>query len=113
MKAITYRAFGAASEVLRVEDLPSPSPAVGEVLIDVAFSGVNPSDVKTRTRGQPGLQGFPWDYITPHSDGSGVICAVFRKALREPQKANSAVPAGPRHNRLRSLRSKRSLCRMG
>jgi len=76
MKAITYRAFGAASEVLRVEDLPSPSPAVGEVLIDVAFSGVNPSDVKTRTRGQPGLQGFPWDYITPHSDGSGVICAV-------------------------------------
>lgn len=76
MKAITYRAFGAASEVLQVEELPTPSPAQGEVLVEVAFTGVNPSDVKTRTRGQPGLQGFPWDYIIPHSDGSGVIAAV-------------------------------------
>lgn len=76
MKAITYRAYGAATEVLQVEDLPVPGPAAGEVLVDVAFSGVNPSDVKTRTRGQPGLQGFPWNYIIPHSDGSGVISAV-------------------------------------
>lgn len=76
MKAITYRAFGAAAEVLQVEDLPRPELSAGEVLVDVAFSGVNPSDVKTRTRGQPGLKGFPWDYITPHSDGSGVISAV-------------------------------------
>ncbi|MEP2717180.1 NADPH:quinone reductase [Pseudophaeobacter sp.] len=76
MKAITYRAFGAAAEVLHLENLPAPEPKTGEVLVDVAFSGVNPSDVKTRTRGQPGLQGFPWDYIIPHSDGSGVISAV-------------------------------------
>ncbi|MEP4036439.1 NADPH:quinone reductase [Pseudophaeobacter sp.] len=76
MKAITYRAFGAASEVLQLEDLPAPQPAAGEVLVEVAFTGVNPSDVKTRTRGQPGLSGFPWDYIIPHSDGSGVISAV-------------------------------------
>ena len=76
MKAITYRAFGAASEVLQLEDLPTPQPTRGEVLVDVAFTGVNPSDVKTRTRGQPGLEGFPWDYIIPHSDGSGVISAV-------------------------------------
>jgi NADPH2:quinone reductase len=76
MKAITYRAFGAASEVLQVEELPIPDPAPGEVRVEVAFSGVNPSDVKTRTRGQPGLQGFPWDYIVPHSDGSGIISAV-------------------------------------
>lgn len=76
MKAITYRAFGAASDVLQIEDLVPPVPQPGEVLVDVVFSGVNPSDVKTRTRGQPGLQGFPWDFIIPHSDGSGVISAV-------------------------------------
>lgn len=76
MKAITYRAFGAASDVLQLEDLAAPQPQPGEVLVDMIFSGVNPSDVKTRTRGQPGLQGFPWDFIIPHSDGSGVISAV-------------------------------------
>ncbi len=76
MKAITYRAFGTASEVLQIEDMASPVPQPGEVLVDVVYSGVNPSDVKTRTRGQPGLQGFPWDFIIPHSDGSGVISAV-------------------------------------
>ena len=76
MKAITYRAFGAASEVLQLEDLPAPQPQAGEVLVDMVFSGVNPSDVKTRTRGQPGLKGFPWELIIPHSDGSGVISAV-------------------------------------
>lgn len=76
MKAITYRAFGAASEVLQVEEIATPTPKPGEVLVDIAFSAVNPSDVKTRTRGQPGLQGFPWDFIVPHSDGSGVISQV-------------------------------------
>ncbi|MCD9150075.1 NADPH:quinone reductase [Pseudophaeobacter flagellatus] len=76
MKAITYRAFGPAAEVLQLEELPAPSPDHGEVLVEVSFTGVNPSDVKTRTRGQPGLTGFPWDYIIPHSDGSGVISAV-------------------------------------
>lgn len=76
MKAITYRAFGAAAQVLQLEEMASPVPKSGEVLVNVAFTGVNPSDVKTRTRGQPGLQGFPWDFIIPHSDGSGVISAV-------------------------------------
>lgn len=76
MKAITYRAFGAASDVLQLEDIAAPTPNPGEVLVDMVFSAVNPSDVKTRTRGQPGLQGFPWDFIIPHSDGSGVISAV-------------------------------------
>lgn len=65
MKTITYRAFGDASVVLQLEDLPAPPPAAGEVLVDVAFSGVNPSDVKTRKHGQPGLQAFPGTTLFP------------------------------------------------
>lgn len=76
MKAVTYRRFGAADDVLQIEEVALPEPRTGEVRVDLAFSGINPSDVKTRTRGQPGLSGFPWDYIIPHSDGSGVITAV-------------------------------------
>lgn len=71
MKAAVYRAKGAAREVLRLEDLPLPVPAAGEVRVRVACSGVNPSDVKTRAR--PGLD-FP--LVVPHSDGAGTIDAV-------------------------------------
>ncbi len=46
MKAVSYTRHGPAAEVLEFGDLPDPSPADGEVLIEVATSGVNPSDVK-------------------------------------------------------------------
>ncbi|CUH54071.1 NADPH:quinone reductase [Shimia marina] len=76
MKAVTWRAFGAAAEVLQVEDLPQPVPASGEVLVKVAFSGVNPSDAKARSGSRPGVTKPPFEVIVPHSDGAGVITAV-------------------------------------
>ncbi|MEX0277565.1 MAG: NADPH:quinone reductase [Ruegeria sp.] len=75
MKAITYRGFGAAADVLELVDLPTPTPAAGEVLVRVCASGINPSDVKLRAGARPGaVMQFP--VITPHSDGAGVIEAV-------------------------------------
>ncbi|MBL4766853.1 MAG: NADPH:quinone reductase [Rhodobacteraceae bacterium] len=74
MKAITYRVFGAACDVLTLEDIASPKPGVGEVLVDLHYSGVNPSDVKSRAGGRVAELAYP--AITPHSDGSGVISAV-------------------------------------
>lgn len=71
MKASWYEKNGAASEVLIVGERPTPSPDAGEVLVRVHASGVNPSDVKSRA-GRP-LAG---SYVTPHSDGAGVIEAV-------------------------------------
>ena len=44
MKASTYRTQGPAADVLRIEELPTPVPAAGEVLVRIAHSGVNPSD---------------------------------------------------------------------
>ncbi len=76
MKAVTYTAFGAAADVLQVQDLPDVSPAPGEVVVDIAFSGVNPSDVKARAGSRPGVTKPPFPVIVPHSDGSGVISAV-------------------------------------
>ncbi|MEX0319433.1 MAG: NADPH:quinone reductase [Ruegeria sp.] len=81
MKAITYRVFGAARDVLQIEDLESPTPGPGEVLIDVAFSGVNPSDVKARAGARPGVTKPPYPVIVPHSDGSGIISAVGEGVL--------------------------------
>lgn len=76
MKAAVYSAFGAASDVLTIKDLPQPDLAPGEVLVRVAFSGANPSDVKARGGTRPGVTKPPFPEVVPHSDGSGVIEAV-------------------------------------
>ena len=76
MRAITYDRFGSAEDVLKLEDLPTPNPADGEVLVRLRTSGVNPSDVKVRAGGRPGVTEPPFPKIVPHSDGAGVIEAV-------------------------------------
>ncbi len=75
MRAITYSKQGEAKDVLRLETLDDIAPQVGEVRVALTFSGVNPSDVKSR-RGRPGQTQLPYDTIIPHSDGAGVIEAV-------------------------------------
>lgn len=71
MKAAWYERNGAAAEVLVVGDLPTPTPATGEVRVQLRTSGVNPSDVKSRMARPLG-----GPRIVPHSDGAGVIDAV-------------------------------------
>ncbi len=75
MKAITYRKFGPASEVLELVDMPDPKPGPGEVLVRVRASGINPSDVKLRGGARPGAA-MQYPVVIPHSDGAGVIEAV-------------------------------------
>ena len=76
MQAISYSTFGPARDVLELTEMQTPSAAPGEVLLRVAYSGVNPSDVKARSGARPGVTKPPFDRIIPHSDGSGVIEAV-------------------------------------
>ena len=51
MKAAVYDRYG-SPDVLRVEDVPTPSPAPGQVLVRVAATSVNLSDWET-LRGSP------------------------------------------------------------
>ena len=74
MKAIAYRQTGPAAEVLQLVDLPVPEPGTGEVRVRVRWSGVNPSDVKSRAGLRTKTLAFP--QIVPHSDGAGEIDAV-------------------------------------
>ncbi len=71
MKTALYTRNGSADAVLELRDKPKSSSQDGEVLVKLAASGVNPSDVKSRA-GRP-LVG---DYVIPHSDGAGIIEAV-------------------------------------
>lgn len=75
MHAISYSDFGDAAKVLKIVEFKSPTPSPDEVVVELKFSGVNPSDVKSRT-GRPGLNKPAFAAIIPHSDGSGIITAV-------------------------------------
>ncbi|HEY4771618.1 MAG TPA: NADPH:quinone reductase [Steroidobacteraceae bacterium] len=74
MRAAFYTQQGAAREVLRIGEQPTPQPGPGEVRVRLRASGVNPSDWKTRRGGFGRRLSAP--LIIPHSDGAGDIDAV-------------------------------------
>jgi NADPH:quinone reductase len=74
MHAIAYTQTGAAADVLKPVDLPKPEPKPGEVRVRLRWSGVNPSDVKSRAGLRTKTLAFA--QVVPHSDGAGEIDAV-------------------------------------
>jgi NADPH:quinone reductase len=81
MKAAWYEKQGAARDVLVVGGMEDPQPSTGEVRIRLAFSGVNPGDVKKREDAF-GI-GMTYPRVIPHSDGSGTVDAVGEGVPRE------------------------------
>lgn len=81
MKAAWYEKQGAARDVLIVGETDDPKPRAGDVRIRVAFSGVNPGDVKKREDAF-GV-GMPYPRVIPHSDGSGTVDAVGEGVARD------------------------------
>jgi NADPH:quinone reductase len=72
MKAILVRQFG-GPEVLKLEEVPTPKPTAGQVLVRVHAAGVNPYDTYMRAGTYAIKPPLPY---TPGSDGGGVIEAV-------------------------------------
>ncbi len=70
-RAAWYEKNGEARDVMVLGALPLNAPGFGEVLVRIATSGVNPSDVKSR-RAKP----LSDSWVVPHSDGAGTIEAV-------------------------------------
>ena len=81
MKAAWYERQGAARDVFIVGQMDDPHPGSGEVRVRVAFSGVNPGDVKKREDAF-GV-GMAYPRVIPHSDGSGTVDAVGDGVSRE------------------------------
>jgi len=75
MRAAYYDKTGPANEVLQLGEVATPTAGPGEVRVKVQWSGVNPSDVKSR-RGRRTTNPVGSVRMIPHSDGAGVIDAV-------------------------------------
>jgi NADPH2:quinone reductase len=69
MKAIRVHQFG-GPEVLRLEQVPTPQPGLGEVLVRMHGIGVNPVETYIRAGRYARLPDLPY---TPGNDGAGVI----------------------------------------
>lgn len=72
MKAIMVHEFG-GPEVLKYEDVPTPKPAGGQVLVRVHGAGVNPYDTYMRAGTYAIKPPLPY---TPGSDAAGEVEAV-------------------------------------
>ncbi|MCS7083110.1 MAG: NADPH:quinone reductase [Bacteroidetes bacterium] len=72
MQAIRVRAFG-DPEVMRLEEVPTPEPAPGQVRVRIYAAGVNPVDAYIRSGVYSRLPELPY---TPGHDGAGVVDAV-------------------------------------
>jgi NADPH2:quinone reductase len=72
MKAIQVHEFG-GPEVLELEEIPTPRPAAGQVLVRIHAAGVNPYDTYMRNGTYAIKPPLPY---TPGSDGAGTVEAV-------------------------------------
>ena len=78
MKAIRVHEFGAPS-VLRVEEVPNPTPGPRQVLIAVKAAGVNPVDTYIRAGTYAKKPALPY---TPGSDAAGIVESVGSEVRR-------------------------------
>ena len=69
MKAIRVHEFG-GPEVLRLEEVPTPEPGPGEVLVRMHAIGVNPVEAYIRAGTYAYKPALPY---APGNDGAGVV----------------------------------------
>ena len=78
MKAIVVREFGPA-EVMKLEEIPDPTPGAGQVVVRVKAVGVNPVEVYIRSGTYGRKPSLPY---TPGADVAGVVEAVGAEVTR-------------------------------
>jgi NADPH:quinone reductase len=72
MKAIRVHQFG-GPEVLRLEEIPQPTPATGQILVRIRAAGINPIETYIRSGAYAAKPALPY---TPGNDAAGVVETV-------------------------------------
>ena len=86
MKAIRVQEFG-DPEVLRLDEVPTPRPGPGQVLVRMHAIGVNPVETYIRAGTYPRKPDLPY---TPGNDGAGVVEQVGPPSVATTSGATSA-----------------------
>ncbi len=73
MKAVRFDKYGGI-DVLRVDDVPTPAPVAGEVLVKVQAAAINPGEAKIRE----GLFHSTWPATFPSGEGSDFAGTVAK-----------------------------------
>src|SRR5437773_8214391 len=107
MKAIRVHGFG-GPEVLRLEEVPTPQPGPGEVLVRMHAIGVNPVETYIRAGKYARLPALPY---TPGNDGAGMVEQIGDSVTRFKPRAIVFTPRDRSAGRMPSLRcARRSKC---
>ncbi len=98
MKAIRIHGPGGPQD-LRLEEVETPVPGEGDVLIKVAVAGVNFADQLALMGPPPGMEGGPHPVTFPSTPGfevAGTIAALGRgvTGLAEGQRVAAILPTG-------------------
>src|SRR5208337_2269956 len=108
MRAAFYTEQGAAHDVLRLGEQPTPEPGPGEVRVRLRTSGVNPSDWKVRRGGfgdidavGPGVTGravgervWIWNGQWKRAHGTAAEYIVVPSAQAAPLPQNASYAEG-------------------
>lgn len=93
MLAVRFDQTGSPADVLRVQDIPKPTPGRGEVLVRMLASPINPSDIMYVT-GRYGLK--PTLPATPGFEGVGIVEASGGGLLGRLRKGKRVAVLGSR-----------------
>jgi NADPH:quinone reductase-like Zn-dependent oxidoreductase len=91
MRAALHHTYG-DTDVLVVEDVPTPEPGPGEVLIEVAACGLNHLDVLQR-RGPALIPGFALPHVAG-MDVAGTVVAGVTELVGQRVLVNPAIGCG-------------------
>lgn len=80
MRAVRFDKYGGI-DVLRVDDVPMPAPAAGEVLVKVQAAAINPGEAKIRE----GLFHSMWPATFPSGEGSDFAGIVMKTGANVSQ----------------------------
>jgi NADPH2:quinone reductase len=89
MRAATFSRPGPAQDVIEIIEVAMPEPGPGQVRVRVHASGVNPTDVKSRTYLFPRVAHMV--PVIPHLDGAGVIDKLGVSATRLGERVWLAI----------------------
>jgi putative PIG3 family NAD(P)H quinone oxidoreductase len=93
MRAVVFTGVG-GSEVMRFEERPDPVPRDNEVLVAVAFAGVNTADLAQRAGAYPAPPDAPQDVPGLEVAGTVVACGGAVRAWKAGDRVFGLVGGG-------------------